>query len=61
MNSDNCNALHGYKRCAGKGCSEPGIHHLKVLFINKSGWFCDKCKNSLVEDKLVDQNVNLND
>lgn len=42
-----------YKECAGKQCRKPGIHCLKILFLNKDGWFCDSCRCSLVEANLV--------
>jgi hypothetical protein len=44
-----------FKDCAGRGCSENGIHYLKIHFINKCGWFCDSCKNTLVDGKLADE------
>lgn len=42
-----------YKECAGKACSNPGIYYLKVLYLGKSGWFCNSCKDSLSADGLV--------
>ena len=45
--------LAKYKECAGKGCQNVGIHHLKVLCLNKLGWFCDHCRNGLISDGLV--------
>jgi hypothetical protein len=42
-----------YKTCAGRECNNIGKNHLMILFINKSGWFCDSCRDSLVNLKLV--------
>jgi len=53
MNSITEDALQEYKQCAGKNCQRIGIHCLKVLYLNKSGWFCDICKDSLLSDSLV--------
>jgi hypothetical protein len=43
-----------YKECAGKDCSRQGFYCLRIQFINKYGWFCDSCRNSLIDDKLAD-------
>ena len=53
--SDIQGTLHTYKEqeCAGKDCRNRGIHLLKVRFLNKSGLFCDSCKNDLVSHDLV--------
>jgi hypothetical protein len=45
--------LKKYKSCAGKDCQRTGIHYLRVLYLNKSGWFCGICKDSLLSDSLV--------
>jgi hypothetical protein len=47
------NNLKGYKICAGKGCNNPGIHHLSIIYINKDGLFCETCKNELEKCGLV--------
>jgi hypothetical protein len=57
MNSTKQWAHQGYKECAGKGCQNPGVHCLKILFLNKDGWFCDCCKRSLVEANLVAEDL----
>ena len=36
------------KTCAGRGCGRVGKMVLKVLFINKTGLFCDSCTNDLL-------------
>jgi len=32
-----------YKMCAGLGCSNKGKNYLKIIYLKKSGWFCDNC------------------
>jgi hypothetical protein len=44
-----------YKPCAGKGCKKKGIHYLRIRFLKKFGWFCDSCKDFLIQDKLIDK------
>jgi hypothetical protein len=53
MNSTTENTVQDYKGCAGKDCQRAGINYLKVLYLNRKGWFCDSCKASLVADRLV--------
>ena len=40
-------------QCACKGCNKQGRHYLKVLYVNKFGWFCDSCRDSLVSNRLI--------
>jgi hypothetical protein len=40
--------------CAAMDCEEIGIHYLKVIHLNKVGWFCDVCKDNLIMDRLVE-------
>jgi hypothetical protein len=47
------------KECAGKECQKPGIHCLKILFLNKDAWFCDSCRSSLVEANLVAEDLSI--
>ena len=61
MNSTKQNASQEYKACGGKGCSQRGIHYLKIRFINRHGWFCDSCKDVLVYDKLADTTIDCGD
>ena len=42
-----------YKTCAGKGCNNTGIHYLSIIYINKTGLFCETCKNELEQCGLV--------
>jgi hypothetical protein len=52
----NNNYNNEYKICAGKNCNNLGKYHLKVLFINRSGWFCDYCKEELTSLRLIKEN-----
>jgi hypothetical protein len=56
MNSIKSDVFTRYKECAGRGCQNIGVHNLKIIFLNKSGWFCDDCRNGLILDKLIDGN-----
>jgi hypothetical protein len=42
-------------QCASNGCKNQGSHNLRVLFLNKVGYFCESCKIGLLEDKLVEE------
>lgn len=42
-----------FKICAAKYCSRPGIHEMQILFLGRTGWFCEECKNSLMCDGLL--------
>jgi hypothetical protein len=53
-NSTKQDASQEYRECAGKGCQNIGVHYLKIVFLNKFGWFCASCRDSLIIDKLVD-------
>ena len=53
MNPTEQDHYQTYKECAGTRCPNKGIHYLKIIYVNKNGWFCDSCKNSLLVDGLV--------
>lgn len=60
MNPNRQNAKPEFKVCAGKECQKKGIHSLKILYLHKSGWFCDYCKNNLLDAGLVyETNANM--
>lgn len=44
-----------FKRCPGHGCKNIGRNALKIIYINKIGWFCDKCKNDFIALKLTEE------
>jgi hypothetical protein len=56
MHSDNVKIAGEYTECAGKECRQQGVHYLRVLYLSKSGWFCDSCKSSLMDEGLVNEN-----
>ncbi|TVP40088.1 hypothetical protein NARC_100151 [Candidatus Nitrosocosmicus arcticus] len=35
------------------GCKKQGTNSLKIIYINKTGWFCDSCRQDLLDLKLV--------
>lgn len=48
------NETKAYKICAGKDCVDAGIKLLKIIYIKKSGWFCDACAEEMRESGLID-------
>lgn len=40
--------------CYGRNCYRVGTTRLKVLYINKIGWFCDTCAQTLKNLQLVE-------
>jgi hypothetical protein len=53
MSSIKLDTLTEYKECAGKGCHNVGIHYLEIIFLNKSGWFCEQCGSDLIVSGLA--------
>ena len=49
----NCNSQKCKKECAGRCSSNPGIHLLEIRFVEKSGFFCDSCRDDLVNHDLI--------
>jgi hypothetical protein len=39
--------------CAIRGCNNQGTNFLRIVYVDKSGWFCDKCTIELEQDELV--------
>jgi hypothetical protein len=54
-NSNETKESKEFQPCAGKDCINVGINQLKIIYINKLGWFCDTCKLDLLNLKLVDE------
>ena len=54
-NNTNDNSIQEYNTCAGKGCNNIGNNRLKIVFINKFGWFCDYCKEELTSLRLIEE------
>lgn len=48
------NVSKKYNNCAGKGCKNYGINPLKIVFIHKTGWFCNSCTQTLKKLELVE-------
>ena len=42
-----------YKICASKGCIRTAIYQLKIIYLNKLGWFCEQCKDDLESNDLI--------
>lgn len=53
MNTSQQNLTHSYKTCTAKGCTSPGIYEMEILFLGRTGWFCEQCKDSLTHDGLL--------
>ena len=45
---------HEYKTCAGLNCSNKPKSTLKVKYINKTGYFCQRCTDDLLESELAE-------
>jgi hypothetical protein len=53
-NNDSNNENQVYKKCAGMNCDSIGSNRLKIILINKIGYFCNKCSKDLLQLKLVE-------
>jgi hypothetical protein len=51
-NNTTDNNSEEYKMCARLGCSSIGRNRLKIIYIKKSGWFCDNCTIEIVKSVL---------
>lgn len=51
--SDIYNVNIDYKKCAGKGCNKCGTNPLRIIYLHKTGWFCNSCADELIKLKLV--------
>ena len=47
------NNIQEYKECAGRGCRNHPIHNLKIRYINKTGYFCQRCTDDLLRSELA--------
>ncbi len=52
-NIHNICAAKEFKICVGKGCNNVGLHSLSIIYINKTGLFCETCKKELEKCGLV--------
>jgi hypothetical protein len=53
-NNTSNNENEEYKICAGMNCDDVGSNRLKIILINKIGYFCNKCSKDLIDLKLVE-------
>lgn len=60
-NQNNCEIAYQNNSysCAGRGCKNNGEKYLKIIYINRMGWFCDYCSTELEKDSLVEKVVEL--
>lgn len=55
-NIANKNSLeYKYTTCFGRNCNNQGKFNLKIILINRRGWFCDSCAKDLISLKLVEE------
>jgi hypothetical protein len=46
--------LHrAYNKCSGKGCINIGKTLLEIVYIHKTGYFCDSCSEDLLDHGLA--------
>jgi hypothetical protein len=45
-----CDSEH---RCSGKGCGHHGRNQLRILYVGKSGYFCDHCTKEILDQGLA--------
>jgi hypothetical protein len=51
--SPSATLLEVYYKCSGKGCTDIGKTPLKIVYINKTGYFCDSCSEDLLHHGLA--------
>jgi hypothetical protein len=42
-----------YKICASNDCTRGARYQLKIIYVNKLGWFCEQCKEDLERSGLI--------
>jgi hypothetical protein len=58
MNPPKQDLTQRYKTCAARDCSNHAVYCMEILYLGKTGWFCEHCKNNLIADGLlVQQNL----
>lgn len=53
LNNDHNSINQGFKLCYSRLCGQIAKNSLKIVLLNKRGWFCDSCKIELLNLKLV--------
>lgn len=51
------NNFHEFSVCAGRSCNNKGIHPIRIIYINKTGFFCDNCKKDIEYLGLAEDNL----
>jgi hypothetical protein len=59
MNTTKQHLNQSFKTCVAKGCSNLGIYEMEIVFLGRKGWFCEQCKDSLINDGLLLQQQSL--
>lgn len=55
MNYRVTNNVQGYKECFGKNCKNHASQILKIKYINKTGYFCQRCSEDLIQSELAEE------
>ena len=56
MNTSIINIQEEFKECACNDCPNIGTFRLTILYLKKTGWFCQSCKSMLENAGLVSEN-----
>jgi formamidopyrimidine-DNA glycosylase len=51
--SPSATLLKVYHRCSGKGCTDIGKTLLKIVYVNKTGYFCESCTEDILHQGLA--------
>jgi hypothetical protein len=55
MNSHKFSTNQEIKFCAGKECKNKADRLLRIIYLNKSGYFCQVCANDLLKSELAEE------
>jgi hypothetical protein len=47
--------LKVYDKCSGKGCTDIGKTLLKIVYVNKTGYFCESCSKDILHQELAEE------
>jgi hypothetical protein len=50
-----------FKRCLGKGCTNSGKNPLRIIYLGKTGIFCDICSRDLLSLGLASSSYQRNE
>lgn len=51
----NITTANRYNLCLGNRCNNKGSILLTIKYIHKAGWFCKKCAEELISNKLIEE------